>query len=374
MARLRRLNGRTVPVGVIRKRSRRRVRQREKKHIRRDGERRWHLSRARDEANFVVVLAPQSVAIHDDAHRGPTLALCGHIRRRLILKKQDLIVDFSHTAHLHATGMLALMAELDRAIRMTGGRRTIRCRLPSRKTERGKIVGQTFDQIGLFELIKQAPPVEHATESFDESVRHWRYATGTRIDERPGDVLDKHEGRIAPAVMEGMQKGLAEAIVNSLHHAYAEPREDGCAKFGERRWWMFTHEKDGMLSVIVCDLGIGIPRSLPLNWSSKLLRSIAGLFEGDAADVVAIKSALELGKSRTGAGHRGKGLPQIWSATQNSKNGTVGIHSNRGYVGTTNDREDISRSFRERFMGTLVWWRVPTEAAIADGRERDQHS
>jgi len=285
----------------------------------------------------------------------------------LTISGNDLLLDFSRTNQLQATGMLAVMAELDRSVRMTGGKRLIRCKLPSRHTEEGMIVGQVLDQIGMLELIGQDPPIEHANESFHESVRPWRYATGTRIDEKPGSVLEEHEGRISEAVMKGMQKGLAEAIVNSLHHAYAQPRRDGCGAFKERRWWMFTHETNGMLSVIVCDLGIGIPRSLPLNWPRKLLSVIGEVIDGGSPDVTAIRTALILGKSSTGNAHRGRGLPQVWEATQEAENSSVGIYSDRAYVSTAENGDPINVNYRDRFLGTLVWWRVPIEAAVTDG-------
>lgn len=263
--------------------------------------------------------------------------------------------------------MLTVMAELDRALRMVGRTAQVRCRLPKRDTELGKIVGQVLDQIGLLELIGQAPPLEHAGETFHNTVSPWRYATGVRIDEKPGDVLEEQEGRISEAVMQGMQKGLTEAIINSLHHAYQQPRSDGCRGFNERRWWMFTHEDNGMLSVLVCDLGIGIPRSLPLTWPRQLLSSVREFFKGDPPDVVSIKSALVLGESSTGEKHRGKGLPQIWDATEKADQGTVGIFSDRAYVGLSSEKKLISGGYRDRFLGTLVSWRVPIEAAIANG-------
>jgi hypothetical protein len=317
--------------------------------------------------DFVRIIAPARLGLHG-VDRAGTLQFCRRVRNGLIADRHDLILDFSRTVFISSTGMLPVMAELDRALRMIAHTCIVRCRLPSREAEEGKIVGQVLDQIGLLTLIGQDPPPEHASEDFHQSVSPWRYATGTRIDEKPGDVLEKHEGRIAPAVMEGMQKGLAEAIVNSLHHAYRQARNDGCGVFQERRWWMFTHEADGMLSVVVCDLGIGIPRSLQLNWPHKLLASIGAVFEGEAPAVRAIKTALVLGETSTGEDHRGKGLPQVWAATQKAEEGSVGIYSDRAYVGNTTENETISRHFGDRFLGTLVWWSVPIETtAVANG-------
>lgn len=293
------------------------------------------------------------------------------LRNALLVEKQDVILDFTKTVQCQATGMIALMAELDRALRISGHRRIVRCRLPGRDTQAGKIVGQVLDQIGLLQLINQDPPPEHADERFHHTVSSWQYATGVRIDEKPGDILESVEGRISPALLDKMQKGLAEAITNSLHHAYRQPRMDGCPPMTERRWWMFTHEFEGMLSVLVCDLGIGIPRSLPLSWPRQILALVKEHFAGNAPDVIAIKTALLLGETSTNQSNRGRGLPQVWQATQEAEGGSVGIYSDRAYVGFTPEKKSINNDYRDRFLGTLVWWRVPIEAPVTDGSDSD---
>ncbi len=169
--------------------------------------------------------------------------------------------------------------------------------------------------------------------------------------------------------MTGMQIGLSEAIINSLHHAYRGARPDGCGAFKERRWWMFTRETQGTLEVLVCDLGIGIPRSLPLAWDRRFLGKVRQIFSGDPPDVAAIKTALILGETSTDEEHRGKGLPQVWNATHESDDGVVGIYSDRAYVISTPDEGMQTTEFSDRLLGTLVWWRVPVgQAGEQDGR------
>lgn len=259
--------------------------------------------------------------------------------------------------------MLVVIAEIDRAQRMRSGNgQTMRCKLPDGEGSEQEIVRQVLDQLDLLRRLDH-PPISTTSDKFDETVRHWNYATGTRVDDKPGNVLEKYEGRITPALMTKMQIGLTEAVLNSVHHAYRAGRNDGCDCYNERRWWMFTREADGMLQVLVCDLGIGIPRSLPIRWDRSVIKNLRAVFSSDGHDVAAIKTALVLGESSTGRKERGKGLPQIWNATQATADGTVGIMSGKGYVMSKSTTGQESGTFGTALLGTLVSWRVPVGPA-----------
>ncbi len=347
-----------LPRSVILKRAKRKVRQREKRHQRLGGEHRWPFARSKDPATLVRLHLPKRISIATAIYRQHCLQVCDRLRTAIVKNSQDVVFDFSKTEAIEAPAMLYFVAELDRAVRMAPKRQRIRCKLPDGGSEPAKIVGQVLNQIGLLERIGQPAPDDHDRSAFDESVRHWRYATGTRIDEKPGDVLDEHEGRIAPALLSKMHIGLSEAIINSLHHAYEGDRRDGCRRFAERRWWMFTQEQDGMLEVLVCDLGIGIPRSLPTRWDHKLLSKVREWFSDDGPELAAIKTALVLGESSSGDEHRGNGLPQVWEATTSADGGRVGIYSGRAYLGSVGGQV-TGGQYHGAVLGTLVSWRVP---------------
>lgn len=356
------MSGVRPPSSVIRKRAKRKVRQREKRHRRRGGQRVWRFAQSVDAATLVRLHLPKIISIANSIWRRYLLQVCDRLRAAIVNNSQNVVFDFSATEVIEAPAMLYFVAELDRALRMAPKRQTIRCKLPEADSDRAIIVGQVLNQIGLLERIGQPAPEHHVIENFDESVRNWRFATGTRIDERPGDVLDQHEGRIAAALLSKMHVGLSEAIINSLHHAYEGDRRDGCKPFAERRWWMFTREQDGMLEVLVCDLGIGIPRSLPMRWDRKLLGRMRELFSDDGAELAAIKSALVLGESSTQEEHRGKGLPQVWEATTSTDDGRVGIYSGRAYLGSI-EGNVTGGQYYGAILGTLVSWRVPVNSA-----------
>ena len=340
------------------KRSRRRVRQREKRHHRLGGSRNWAFSQVRRPPDFVRLFAPFHIGLMKSFIRKPTLQFCQRLRTVYLHEKKDVILDFSKTRHIDATGMLVVLAEVDRSYRMGQSAQIMRCKCPEGDDFESMVVRQVLDQLEVLDRTEH-PQIHQNKSLFDETVKHWRYATGTRVDDKPGAVLDHHEGRIAPALMTKMQIGLTEALVNSLHHAYNGLRDDGCVHFKERRWWMFTRELGATLEVMVCDLGIGIPRSLPVTWDRGMLKKLRAIFNEDHAHVAAVKSSLILGESSTRDQHRGKGLPQIWNAVQAADDGAVGIMSGKAYVGLETGVGMKSGSYDSQFLGTLISWRVP---------------
>lgn len=318
---------------------------------------------------IIRIKAPREINLVVGSKRRATLVFCKRIRQSYLQEGRSVVLDFSQTRKIQASGMLVVVAEIDRAQRMGGANQRFLSKLPDEICEETKIVRQVLDQIELLERTGN-PALSESRDEYDLSVRNWRYATGTRVDEEPGNVLEQHEGRIAPALMEKMQIGLMEAITNSLHHAYRADRQDGCRSFNERRWWMFTHEADGKLQVMVCDLGIGITRSLPLRWDRHFLKKLGSYFGNDHKDVAAIKMALVLGETSTEEENRGKGMHQIWNAAHESDLGGVAIMSGKGHLQYAADtKRQSDGAYDSEFLGTLVNWQVSIhdEASMSDG-------
>ena len=307
-------------------------------------------------------MAPATVGIHHWQHRQHMASFLRRFRRTLLQEESDVVVDFSHTRKMEAPGTLLFMAELDRALRIVRQGQQVTCKLPSSECHEAQLVREVLHQIGALDLMSY--DTSHLrSEEYHETVRHWRYATGTRVDETPGDLLEHSEGRVAEALMQGMHIGVAEAITNCLHHAYAARRDDGCAQFNERRWWMFTAEQNGMLEVVVCDLGIGIRRSLPMKWPKSVIGKIFKALDRRDTDTASIQLALIIGETSTGEENRGRGLPQIWNAIRSADVGQIHIMSDKGFVGYEADgQKDLETQYSTSILGTVISWKVPIDA------------
>ena len=248
-----------------------------------------------------------------------------------------------------ADGTLVFFAELSRLRRiMAGCRVRIRCIAP-----RNPKVAQVLKQVGIFNLLGFRRKI---VTTFPDVI-HWRSASGKEvIGEKYDQVLGNYEGRIADVLGKKFFRGVTEAMTNCQHHAYIDIRPDGLnARDEPREWWMFSQEKDGCLMVVFCDLGIGIPGSLPMKKPS-LWRRVTTF--GSNLDAHAIQEAIADSRTRTGKHHRGKGLKQLIDVVSSTSKGKVNIFSNKGCYTLQSGKEYISQ-FRGSILGTLIQWSVP---------------
>lgn len=241
-------------------------------------------------------------------------------------------------------------AELDRISRFVGDRRRLKCKPAAADS----VVDQVLKQVGMYDQLDHVS----AVSASDQSVVHWRHATGVKVEgQQAWSVVENFEGEMSDALKSSLYRGMTEALTNAVQHAYIAKRRDGTKLAGEKRWWLFSQQRDGFLTVVFCDLGIGIPESLPIQHSSisKLLKSLSK----SASDVEAIRIATELGKTSTDEPNRGKGLPEILDAARKAEQGSCVIYSNKGQFGYGAGGNLIENQFSNSILGTLIEWRVP---------------
>ena len=125
---------------------------------------------------------------------------------------------------------------------------------------------------------------------------------------------------------------------------------------------MFSQEKDGWLTVVFCDLGIGIPGTLPIKKPSLWKR-----FQnfGSQLDAHAIQEAIGESRTRTGLHHRGKGMKQLVDVVARMGSGQVTIFSNKGSFTLKSNTESIFQ-YKDNIFGTLINWRVPIRGLSDD--------
>lgn len=258
-------------------------------------------------------------------------------------------MDFSGTQKLHAEGMLLFVAELRRLIKATRNRHRLTCTISTNHK-----VCQVFEQIGLSNLLG----IHTGATPADADVVNWRFAHGRNAEgEKYEDILAAYDGEIAAPMREKLYTGITEAMTNVTNHAYDLPRLDGWLVPHEREWWMFSQYKDGVLTVSFCDLGAGIPRTLPMKrpnvWKRYLLL-------GRNRDSAAIEYSVKDSITRTELDHRGKGLGQISQLIDGQAGAEVTIFSNAGLY-WKNHLRNRKRDYRDSIMGTLINWKIPLD-------------
>ena len=274
--------------------------------------------------------------------------LRGHFNRHAAKR---LLIDFQRTQRFVAAVVLLFYAELCRLVEYSPATQ-VRCNEP--QNERAK---QVLQQIGVYGICHH--PFHGRTTHRD--VVHWRGARGHLVDaSQYAKTIEAHEGGLAEPLVNGIYRGLAEAMTNVCHHAYIDRRDDGLDHDGPRDWWVFSQAKDGYLYVALCDLGVGIPGTLP-STNPTLYGKLKALFGITPQDGDCIAAAIEDSRSRTGRPERGKGLGDIIRAVAGAPRGRAMVFSNRGWY-TLNGGNESSGNYRDSILGTLIAWSVPVQS------------
>ena len=156
-----------------------------------------------------------------------------------------------------------------------------------------------------------------------------------------------------------LYKSLTEAMTNVNHHAYEKNQSI------EKRWWCFSQLKDKMLTIIFCDLGLGIPFTVKdthkewyKNWSEKVIIKKDGKL---------LKSLIEKPRSSTGKEHRGKGIKEIMEITEFEK-GKISIFSNKGAIFADYNKDKSKakmelqhKDYKKSINGTMILISIPCD-------------
>lgn len=300
----------------------------------------------------VRLTAPPVFDIEDPKNRRNLIEFLGDLRDHFKHRAAKLLlIDFEGTQRFVAAGTLLFYAELCRLVEYSPATQ-VRCNEP--KNEKAR---QVLQQIGVFGICHHS---YHGKTTYRDVV-HWRVARGHMVNANQyAGAIEVHEGRLAEPLVNGIYRGLAEAMTNVCQHAYIGQRPDGLQHDGPRDWWVFSQAKDGHLYVALCDLGVGIPGTLPITNPSLYgwLKSKLGI---EPLDAECIAAAVEDSRSRTMKRERGKGLGDIIRAVTGARGARAVVFSNRGCY-TFKDGVEASGNYRDNIHGTLISWSVPIQA------------
>lgn len=323
------------------------------------------------------VEAPDKLDIYSPKNHTKFIDFIENIRRHARLGTETLIT-FRNTTRITAAAGLLLVAEVDRITKAFPEKR-FKCSLPPRFTE-GKFrnsndaVECALNQIGFFKLIKQA----NNSQSKLISVSKWSQLSGETADGSiANSLLDSIADKVPEASRRKIYRGAIEAIANCVEHAYPSIRQDGL-NISDKRWWMLVGADHENLTVIVCDLGVGIPQTLPQKHPASLLdqiKSTFGIFGQSDSEMIRISTHIK--QTRTGKPNRGKGGKDFRSITRNFPSATLIIRSNKGTFAITGkdssqlrkvsarkfventDRTESTLEHSKSIRGTILEWIVP---------------
>lgn len=299
------------------------------------------------------IYAPKIISLSDKTSHLSLLFFLKKLRDSALIKS-TVHIDFSQTEKLVSCGTILLLAEVDNLCRKLYGKCIITCSYPKNLT-----VEKALQKIGFFKILGK----NHRQEITDAdiTVAHWHHATGMSVEPEIADDLFQKIKKEIPQHSRKIVRGTEEAITNSCHHAYGDSRGDGMPHNGERRWWLFAEVLDGWLHVVMCDLGIGIDRSLPSEWLEDVI-DILKIKNTAQRRVSITQRAFQLGRTRTNKKNRGKGLKDILRTAQLSK-GVLSVYSNYVWLRfdcrSNTDAKPLAVHNKKSILGTIVQWSIP---------------
>jgi len=204
-------------------------------------------------------------------------------------------------------------------------------RLNDNDNNRYPIVDSVMNKIGIYTALgKQKREMRQLP-----LVDCWEATRGSQVaSAKVGELLEKvtlTTGQDHKA----LYRPLVEAMSNSVEHAY---RSDLYLKEQPAiKWWCFATILNNKLITLVCDLGLGISKTMPKTQSKTFFTNIVDLI-GHAlkSDSDFIRASLQLKKSATKLDYRGKGGPDLQSIIEKIPNAKLSVYSNRGSYSYTN--------------------------------------
>ena len=293
--------------------------------------------------------APYTVTIDTPEPRAELLHLLSQLREHFKNKRETpLVIDFSRTHQFVCCGTLLLLAELNRLIDYAGGTVKLRCTEPANER-----ASQVLKQVGIYNLCSN----KCAVNPDMDDVVHWKVAHGEVVDNSLcAPTIEGYQGQLGAEMTDELLGGLGEAMTNVIHHAYDTPRQDGLDFKCNTEWWMFSQVRHGELTVAICDLGVGIPATLPLKrptmWQRLIHRTPT------PTDEDCIREAIVEGVTSTRLDERGYGLGNIVSVVEGTPGGVVMVYSNSGRYDAL-EHSPYPRNYSDSIMGTMILWKVP---------------
>ncbi|MGH1476259.1 ATP-binding protein [Yersinia proxima] len=299
-----------------------------------------------------ILYAPDYIDFYNVKNFPKTIYFLDKLKRMIRVGKKRVSINFDNTKKITASAMLSFLAEVDILINENEQRAGF-ITFTHPKSEK---IESILKQIGFYELLGKK--TRH-TKEFDD-VSYWNYASGvTSETQRAEFAMKEIEIKIGFSAKRKLYKGFSEAMANCVEHAYlnCEINED------QTKWWAFAGVKNDTLIVVICDKGMGIPKSLPLTRSEEVINNTLNLLSlNRRKDSAMIKVASKMGKTRTKAGNRGKGLSDVRSIIDKFKIGSLSIYSNKGYYryyGHNDKIYDKLKDYPYSVCGTIVEWSIP---------------
>ncbi|MBD5647993.1 MAG: hypothetical protein HDQ89_10445 [Desulfovibrio sp.] len=301
-----------------------------------------------------IISLPKEISI-EGKYRKELLSCISRILELVSDDKKNIILDFKKTKLIIATGMIIFYAEISNLINQDNNIHFKCININSNRVE------QVLKQVRFLSKCRYKSKAR-ITRS---DVINWRVCSGKSLIYSKFDevVLQENIFKQLPPESD-LYAGCVEATKNVMRHAYIEELRRIPICRDKEAWWCFTQIKDQKLTMVVCDLGVSIPYTLPKT-KKKLVRWMAlfPFFGKQIEDADLIDGAIRMPSSRSGESFRGNGLPKIAEIARVC-GGALTIHSRSGYIHYENSDAPIKHNYIAPVHGTVIAWTLPLGGKI----------
>lgn len=266
-----------------------------------------------------------------------------------------LTIDFTQLRNIGAAAALVLAAELE-CWRMNQLRRIRIVDIH----DWDPFILHLLTTLGLFSLVRVSnpppPPLKIPQFHFIRFQSHHLADGDLALPLRA--ALEQITGEIPR--WKDLYRGLSEAMTNVRQHAYPETH-GFIPDDPKNRWWMSGayDADDKLLTCVFYDRGVGIPATVANTFGARAIQSLlerAGWSESDEALIMA---AMELGRTRSRAPHKGRGLADVESYVKQSQSGMLRILSRGGqYIYSSDTGAANPSPLVSPIRGTLIEWSI----------------
>lgn len=323
-------------------------------------------SRNRKRSREIRVIAPAHIDFYKPKKFTQTFDFIRKVQdsiKQAYNQNKAVKICFRNTTYISAAAAINLFAETDRSVSKF---KNVKFSVvyppktsilnPTKDTH--PIVDLVLNRLGFYELLKiRRRPLREF-----RNVKCWKHASGSVVEgETTGKLLAELDGFAIDTSK--LYRSCVEALANAVEHAYS-PSISSDADMSDKRWWMFMAILDDKLTLMICDLGHGIPKTLPKTQGKEQLDKLLAMFGGSVNnDCALIQAATLVKKTRTEKDYRGKGGKDLTSLVDSIPNSRLTIFSRTGVYtykgkgkGTIGGKAYNNRS---SINGTIVEWSIP---------------
>ncbi|MCF9000527.1 MULTISPECIES: hypothetical protein [Pseudomonas syringae group] len=292
-----------------------------------------------------IVLAPNIICLYKAEAVELTLKFFHTFEDQIFNGRAYVHLDFSRVEEISAAAALMLFAKVTRCqctvstLYFKDPDKVVTFTLPVNKHARS-----LFRDTGLYSAIKPG--------GYKKLQRLWDdvnspFRSGSDPSSEMAFVIGLLKSQFK-SMPNQIVAAVQETYLNIAHHAYERFKRDGEFPFSGfmiGRWWQYAVRNKNKITIIIYDMGSGIPSSM------------TGISMFPGADSDEIHNAMQTGVTSSGIKGRGMGFDNIKRPIDlNASAEYLGVYSGRGRVIYRAGRQPENRDHRLSVGGTLIEW------------------